>query len=218
MKNLIKSLACVALLLTAGCTTTQPTQPTAPVIDPCVGHHELCQPAPIYDVPAAPVAPCPGKWCYDAQLSAALNANAKALLQFQPKDANEWCMSKYPSKLAFYLKLIASMAKYESGYKPDTSYTENFKDNRGNFVISTGLLQVSSESCAGYGMPYLQNAVLKKPENNLECTARILNKWIPRDGVISQTGNLGAGRYWSVMRVGSTHKREQIKAMVCNGP
>lgn len=143
---------------------------------------------------------------------ASLKAYGSALLSFEPKDKSEWCMGS--DKLAFYNKLLSAIAKYESGYDPNNTYKENFKDNHGNYVISVGLMQVSSESCNGYGMKYLVNSELKKNSNNLECAARILNKWIPRDGNVSQ-GSLGAGRYWSVMRIGSIHKRESIKAMVC---
>lgn len=139
----------------------------------------------------------------------------------KPKDAKEWCFEKYASPKAFYVSLISAMAKYESSYNIEAKYTENFNDKRGNKVISVGLMQVSSESCAARlygGMPYTANNILKTPEKNFECTVRILNAWLAKDGVIAQgfgTSSKGAARYWSVVRTGSTHKREAIRKMVC---
>ena len=155
---------------------------------------------------------------YTASLAAILSGPlAKDLLNTVPKDAEYWCYNKYPDKIQFYLSFISAMSKYESNWSPDTTYSEpDIFDRHGNHVVSTGLLQVSSESCSGYGMKYLSNSELKKPENNFECAVRILSRWIMRDGVIASDLK-GAARYWSVVRPGAKHKKEQIRKMVCIG-
>ena len=43
-------------------------------------------------------------------------------------------------------KLMVEMARYESGFKPEATYKENFKDSQGRFIISRGLYQLSVES------------------------------------------------------------------------
>lgn len=183
-----------------------------------------CASAPILPVPALPPiqeVKYVGLWPvqdYTNTLVTAINLYGQELVKVIPRDAEEWCFNKYPDKKQFYVSLVSAMSKYESNWKPETSYTENFKDNKGNFVVSVGLLQISSESCAGYGLPYLVNSELKKNENNLKCTVKILNKWIVSDQVIAQSNgstSRGGARYWSVLRTGSIHKREAIKAMVC---
>jgi hypothetical protein len=133
------------------------------------------------------------------------------LLTFFPKDADEWCMGKYHTPKHFYVALISAMSKFESSWNPNTMYVEGFKDQKGVNVVSAGLLQVSQESCKGYGT-IADTHKLKDPATNLECTVRILNKWVKQDGYIGKD-KLGAGRYWSVMRPGS--KKEQLRKMVC---
>ena len=133
-----------------------------------------------------------------------------------PNDEVEWCMTKYEQPKEFYIKLFSAIAKFESNFNPSTTYKENFKDAKGNFVISTGLLQVSAESCRGYGVEDASNENLKNPQKNLICGVKIAKKWILQDGVIAQgTGNASKGlaRYFSTMR--TTGKREQIRKMVC---
>lgn len=187
------------ITLTSCQTAPQPTLPVVPV--------EVFQPPVQYT----------GLWPkpeYTAELVVALNTFGKDLWSYTPKDAQEWCFDKYKNKKQFYVNLISAMSKYESNWNPNTEYKESFSDAKGNKVISVGLLQVSSESCAGYGMKYIPSAELKKNSNNFECTVRVLSRWIPRNGVIAQ-GNLGGAKYWSVLREGPTHKREAIKKLVC---
>lgn len=153
------------------------------------------------------------------ELSKALDLYGKDLLATAPYDFQEWCWNKYDDKKQFYINLFSAMAFYESTWKTSSSYTEpNIFDKKGNHVISVGLMQVSSESCAGYQMPYVPNTELREPTRNFECTVRIANKWIPENKVIAQgfsTSSKGLAKYWSVVRTGSIHKREQIKKMIC---
>jgi hypothetical protein len=148
----------------------------------------------------------------------ALKQYGKDLLAYEPKDAKEWGLGG--DKLAYYSKLLSAMAKFESGYDANQTYTENFKDQWGNLVRSVGIMQVSSESCAGYLGKYIADKDLKLNANNLACAVAILNKWVPKHGVIAQGNGLGGAIYWSVLREKNTQKgvgstRKAIKEMLC---
>lgn len=143
----------------------------------------------------------------------AINKYGTALLAFEPKDKADFCMGA--DKVAFYNKLIASIAKYESEYNPSLTYKENFDEDMNKCavtkkpcVISTGLTQTSQLSCRGYGVTNATTEGLKGIDQNLECTVRILNKLIPKYGSIAD-----AGKYWSTMK--PTGKLAVIKEMMC---
>lgn len=146
----------------------------------------------------------------------ALDKYGKDLLTFMPNDADEFCFTS--DMKANYLKLIKSMAKYESTFNPNATYKETRMkpDQRGDTIISSGLLQVSVESCNGYVM---EKRLTRKEElfdvaRNLECSVKIFNKWVLRDKVLSNASdNLGIGRYYSVMRPGD--KRKLIQWIMC---
>lgn len=136
------------------------------------------------------------------------------------KDADKYCPKfnslKEEQKVAVLVTLISAMARYESGFKPENSYKENFKDAKGNYVISRGLLQISQESANSYGCGITKAEMLHDPETNLRCAVRILNRWIPKDGYIGSTvsgKNLGGARYWSVLR-NSSGSQAKIQAKV----
>ncbi len=100
--------------------------------------------------------------------------------------------------------LFAAIAKKESNYNPNLTYTENFKDANGNNVISTGLLQISQESARAYGFPGITTEQLKDPETNLRVGVAIMKKWVAQDGCISCQDSKGrwrgGARYWSTLR------------------
>ena len=128
-----------------------------------------------------------------------------------PRDLKDFCPGK--DSATSFTVLMAAMAKYESNYNPNTEYRENFKDVKGNYIISTGLMQISAESSKAYGCPVTGQAWLKDPKNNLECSVKILEKWIVNDGVITgKSGSkwLGVARYFSVLR----YKVNEIKAVM----
>lgn len=152
--------------------------------------------------------PGPGVWKYDDIAKDMLERHGQELLKFEPKDFAEWCPVP-KEKLSFYNALLAAMSTRESGQDPDQEYKENFKNRYGEYIISTGLLQVSYSSCGSYGVKTTTEG-LKDPATNLECAVRILNQWIPRDGYVAKD-QLGCGRYWSVCRPTSSSK-EYIKA------
>ena len=142
-----------------------------------------------------------------------------------PKDILNFTTSKFNTPISrkqFYVALISCMAKYESGFKPEEKYTENFRGQDGQFIISRGLLQISGSSGRAYGcdIPKDHFAVLHDPKINLECGMRILNRWLDRDGSISLLGGstespkwLGGARYWAVLR---QPKVEKIKSCTLN--
>lgn len=105
-------------------------------------------------------------------------------------------------KREFFVMLFSSLARFESGFKPETTYKEGFNDSKGKPVISTGLFQVSVESLAGYGFKTTQER-LKNPFTNIDAMLVIANRWLTRDGRISG-GSKGAwrgmSRYWAPFR------------------
>lgn len=131
------------------------------------------------------------------------------LASAKPRDATSFCPKGMSAEN--WVHLLASMAKYESSFKPSTTYKESFKNSKGEYVISTGLLQLSYESVAGYGFR-VTTEQLKDPKQNLTIGIKILEKWVTQDGVITSGGSpyRGGARYWSVLR--SSGKLSSVKA------
>ena len=98
-----------------------------------------------------------------------------------------------------WLGLASAMMKYESGFDPNTTYTEGFTNSKGQRLVSTGLFQLSEDSVRGYGFNYTTQD-LKDPYKNIDAGLHILKNWVEKDGVISGPGNKGGARYWSVLR------------------
>lgn len=110
--------------------------------------------------------------------------------------------------------LMAAMAKYESGFNPTSTYKESFKNSRGEYVISTGLFQVSYESSRGYGFSGITTDQLKDPYKNIDVAIAIIDKWATQDGVIAGSGKSpykGLSRYWSTLR--SSGKLNEVKLL-----
>lgn len=139
-----------------------------------------------------------------------------------PKDFADWCPA-FPKltktkKSEVFAALISKMAQYESGYKNSHTYKEDFKDAKGNYVISRGLLQISQESANGYSCGITDAQMLHQARVNLSCGVKIIDRWVGRDGVFagySEGKWLGVGRYWSVMRSRSK-SYEKIRAYLRN--
>lgn len=203
------------LAILAGCSTTAPT-PSPAKPDP------VEEPAPpaIPSEPADEIFPVPaGDWKNVQWSSMAIMAVADLgvnLLAAVPADVKEFC-SAYPTlgpskRAQFWAMLLSAMARYESGFKPNTSYTEDFPDSSGVPVVSRGLLQISKESANGYGCGITDAKQLHDVETNLRCGVRILNRWVPKDGRIAAIGksNLGGARYWSVLRAVKYDKKKKV--------
>lgn len=193
------------ILLLAGC-AVKPVVPAeappvveAPVEQEPVETPEVEEPAPYPKPPLRADWPNP-EW--SEMTAKAIRELGGELLRANPVDFKEFCSNPRVDPISFYVMVISAMSRFESGFKPATSYTEGFKDAKGKLVISRGLLQLSQESANGYGCNITDAKQLHDPETNLRCTVRILNRWVARDkrlGGIDRT-NGGAARYWSVMR------------------
>jgi hypothetical protein len=103
-----------------------------------------------------------------------------------------------------WLHLFAAIAKNESNFNPSLTYRENFKNSRGEYVISTGLYQVSYESAGGYGFRGLTTEQLKDPFLNTDVAVAIVKRLSFQDGRLAgKKANgqwAGAARYFSVFR------------------
>lgn len=101
-----------------------------------------------------------------------------------------------------WVHLLAAMCKYESNFKPESTFKESFKNSKGEYVVSTGLLQLSYESVGGYGFK-VTTEQLKDPKLNIKIALKILETWVVKDHAIAATGSVpykGGSRYWSVLR------------------
>jgi hypothetical protein len=137
---------------------------------------------------------------------------AQGLDKLKASDEKEFCPNGMNTEN--WAHLIAAMAKRESSLRPNTEYRENFKNSKGEYIISTGLLQISLESSKGYKCGMNSQADLKDPLKNLSCGVTILARWIKRDGCIAcgshSVGWKGIQRYWSVGR----YKLDKLKDYV----
>lgn len=126
----------------------------------------------------------------------------------------KWKALTLPDRKGLFLSLISAMSKFESGFDPATEYKENFKDSKGNWIISRGLLQLSVESANGYGCQVTEKS-LHDAKTNLTCAIIILNRWIAKDRYFgssigaAKNKHMGGARYWSVLREKSK-SREKI--------
>lgn len=168
-------------------------------------------PAPVVVAPKPPIelkADWGSKPEWSAFTLAAIAEHGSALLNKNPGDWAKFCARPFAQlssdeKAAFYLGLISALARFESSFKPDVTYTEAFPDAQGRKVISRGLLQLSQESANGYKCGITDAKQLHDPRTNLSCGVRILSRWVERDGVIQGGGTggwKGAARYWSPFR------------------
>jgi hypothetical protein len=124
-----------------------------------------------------------------------------------------------------FAELMIGMAKFESGWKPETefrecskspdTYSDDFKHpiygyckqgNKsldGGVIISRGLLQMSLTSSNSYGCGLKESQELHIAEKNLECAVKILASRIKTMGSIASSSP-----YWSVLK--TTNKRNHI--------
>lgn len=144
-----------------------------------------------------------------------------------PASAGRYCdrfneMNK-EERIVFWTGLIAAMARYESSFRPSTTFKESFKNSKGERVISAGLLQASYESARGYGFKDATTEKLKDPEYNLNVGVQILERWFGAHAHIATKVDgkwRGGAKYWSVLRPRTNSKvykiRKVTKAMaVC---
>ena len=184
----MKKISMLAMLFLVGCAAQQ-VAPPAEVKPPEVV-------APVVE-PEKPV-----------ELAWAKNKNSKQwtgeifevlkgipLVNVVPSDIGEFC-PKYSSlddkkRLEFWAQLLSVMAKYESNFKPETTYTEDMKDAQGRPVVSRGLLQISIESGNGYGCGLKAEQDLHKSLENLNCGGKIVNKLVSQDKKLAGKNDQG---------------------------
>lgn len=171
-----------------------------------------CTPVPVTPT-TPPVVPTPGivsdfpnKAWNDLALTA-INNHATGMLGVVPKDVAEFCPNYVTlsagDRKKFYIMLLSALAKFESNYKPTTTYTEKFEDAKGRRVVSAGIFQLSVESGNGYYCNLKKTEDLFDPPTNFNCAARIMNKWIVTDKLIGAHAEgrwKGMARYWSPFR------------------
>lgn len=140
------------------------------------------------------------------------------LVKYSVSDIGEFC-PKYDSlneqkRLEFWAQLISVMAKYESNFKPGTTYTEDMRDAQGRPVVSRGLLQISIESGNGYGCGIKSEQDLHKSLENLNCGGKILTKLVGQDKRLAGKNEFGkwqgGARYWAVLRGSTKYTKEAL--------
>lgn len=154
-----------------------------------------------------------GTWTTAAE-SAVKSSNLPKII---PNDVATFCpnYSFLPeeARVQFWVGLLSAVARPESNFRPETTFKEDFKDSKGQFVISRGLLQISIESAnqKKYSCGIKKAEDLHNPETNLRCGVLILEAWVKTDNVIATYGNgpsRGGGRYWSTLREKNMHLPE----------
>lgn len=158
----------------------------------------------------------------DGSWTAATEAavQASGLSGSTPTDVEIFCPA-YKDRSAedrkiFWVGLLSIVARPESNFKPETTYTEAFADSKGKKVISRGLLQISIESAnqKKYACGIQKAEDLHDPAINLACGVKILDAWVKTDNVIATYGTSpakGGGRYWSTLRERRKHLPEITK-------
>jgi hypothetical protein len=144
---------------------------------------------------------------------------ASSLPKVVPIDIDKFCPA-YKGKtevdrIIFWTGLISIIARPESNFKPETTYTESFPDAQGKKVISRGLLQISIESAnqKRYSCAIGKSKDLHDPKTNLTCGVKILDAWVKADNVVatySGQNPIGGGRYWSTLREKSDPKKNHL--------
>lgn len=163
--------------------------------------------APLFGYPAAGWDERPEGRQWTTLAHQAIDTLAPQLVSVVPADIDAFCPgyrnASPANRRAFYVALLAEVARYESNFDPSVRYTESFKDSQGRPVVSRGLLQISQESANGYGCAIATADQLQDPATNIQCGVRILDRWIRQDQLV--TGYVsgswrGASRYWAVLR------------------
>jgi len=176
-----------------------------------------CTTSPTQVVTLPPIqveAPAPLAWknaAWDRELYAAIDR--EALTKLTPADAKDFALD--PKKPEAWARLLVEMAKWESNWKPTTTYTEAFTDAKGRRVVSTGLFQISVESMGGIGCKVTQAEMLT-PERNIQCAVKAFAHYVRKDSRIAGLGPgqwRGGARYWAVLRGSNDYTDKALKAI-----
>lgn len=149
---------------------------------------------------------------WDAELNDAIFREKLHLTD--PADAKDFNLN--PKSEIGWGKILVMMSKYESNWKPETTYQEAFGDAKGNPVISSGLFQISIESSNARGCNFKSQNELFNPVKNIRCAVKIFAYWVHRDGRIAGHGPgqwRGGARYWAVLRGTTEHTKKALTAI-----
>jgi hypothetical protein len=119
------------------------------------------------------------------------------------------------NKIRFWAELVIAIIRYESNFDPKCVYHEPARIG----VDSIGLLQLSYQDQDNYEMEDISenDKSLENPLVNIRCGLVILAHWLSADGTVAQgrkESSRGAARYWSVVREGIKHHKEEIRLHV----
>ncbi|SLN27590.1 Transglycosylase SLT domain protein [Pseudoruegeria aquimaris] len=139
---------------------------------------------------------------------AALLEDAPTLLAMVPADTDTWCPA-YPEngpeeRAAFWAGVLSALAKHESTWNPKAA------GGGGRWL---GLVQIAPKSANYYGCG-LNRSELFVGTKNLECAVKIMERQVPKGGVVSGTKSPwpGMARDWAPFR--SASKRADMAAWV----
>jgi hypothetical protein len=130
-----------------------------------------------------------------------------SVLSIKPKDRRKFNlhMRNRLDTVEEYTNLLMEVIRWESNFNHRKTYRENFINSQREYVISTGLFQLSTESLRGYGFNYTTQQ-LKDPRRNIKAGVKVFMTLVSQDKVIARKrwwffGRWrGAARYWSVLR------------------
>ena len=141
---------------------------------------------------------------------AALDAHGQRLVDTVPRDIAQWCPA-YPDapeweRKAFWAGMLSTLSKHESTWRPNAV---------GGGGLWYGLVQILPATARGYGCQARTGEALKDGALNMACAVRILNRTVPRDGVVAR-GMRGVAADWGPFH--SARKREDMRAWLVRQP
>jgi hypothetical protein len=160
---------------------------------------------------------------WDVALLDAIAVNR--LAEIEPSDWSSFCPQPFSSlshvqKIYAYARILVRMAKFESKFDPECTYTEKFNDGQGNRVKSLGLFQISKESTNAYTKKHgftVDNVDLLMPTTNIKCAVIIFATLLRRDGCISKKNTfgkwLGPSAYWAVLSTRSEYATKALESI-----
>ena len=162
----------------------------------------------------------PEKAVWSAHLRSEIRANLP--LFGQPSDIADYCTGftglDETGRVEALATMAVAIARRESAYNPETVFAEPPPLN----VDSVGLFQLSYEDGFSWCVLDRSQDSLKDPLNNITCAVGEMARLVAKDGQVaagSTSSNArGLARYWSVIRDGSGHHHDEIKAATQSTP
>ncbi|MGB3556833.1 MAG: transglycosylase SLT domain-containing protein [Jannaschia sp.] len=140
----------------------------------------------------------------------ALESHGDRLVDTVPRDIEQWCPAYVEGgeweRKAFWAGLLSTLSKHESTWRPQAV---------GGGGLWYGLVQILPATARGYGCEARTGEALKDGAANMSCAVRILNRTVPRDGVVAR-GMKGVAADWGPFH--STRKREDMRRWLVDQP